>query len=466
MNFNKTKKFLLVLMLGIVAFLINSGDVYATNVLECEYTGEFFGANTTFTIKLDDKSGFTRSSTRWSLNDGSGTDLYSLVNYVYSEASKNGYKSYINMNSSINAYSLVNGIYKEKIDAKEYTQYFVNGDKWACPSNLTMLHDNYGNSNFLNGGYNGNWALFLTVDGEPIGENTCVNNTIIVGNYDYVCDDHTDENPKLSLSKTIYAADYKNQVIQAPSQATYNSSGTCCLYKGDGRSLYVYKYNNIAGSSAKSYAVCVGSGCFTADPTNSKVAAPLDSSWSAYHQLSDCGQMPPIYFKVENGSYVFSSTKESGYSTATVQTTRCDSKVYDATSSSGNANNNSRGTVTTQPVTWDVKESGTINIDDSPIDCEGLLGSDVLDDINTVLSWVRIGVPILLVLLGTLDFGKAVLADDDKALSKATRTFIMRSIAAIAVFFAPIIIMYLLRLIDGMADGCDITELGVMLWKI
>lgn len=122
--------------------------------------------------------------------------------------------------------------------------------------------------------------------------------------------------------------------------------------------------------------------------------------------------------------------------------------------------------VSTIKTRW-LAESGIIYVDDNPISCNGLLGKDVLDDISKVLTWIKIGVPILLIVLGTLDFGKAVLADDDKALSKATRTFIMRCIAAVAVFFAPIIIMYLIELVDDLAGGCDISDLyGVILWKI
>lgn len=91
--------------------------------------------------------------------------------------------------------------------------------------------------------------------------------------------------------------------------------------------------------------------------------------------------------------------------------------------------------------------------------CEGILGENVLDDIKTILLWIRIAVPILLIVLGTLDFGKAVLNDDAKALSKATSTFVKRVIAAILVFFAPIIIMLLINTVDKLAGGCDIRGL-------
>ena len=117
----------------------------------------------------------------------------------------------------------------------------------------------------------------------------------------------------------------------------------------------------------------------------------------------------------------------------------------------------------------DVEENGQTNSDSDRIDCEGLLGPDVRDDISEILGWIKIAVPILLVVLGSLDFSKAVLADDQNALSKAWKTFIKRIIAAIAVFFAPYLIMYLIEHVDKILDNsCDIRDLykGVIMWKI
>ena len=89
--------------------------------------------------------------------------------------------------------------------------------------------------------------------------------------------------------------------------------------------------------------------------------------------------------------------------------------------------------------------------------CEGLLGQDLLDDISTVFTWIKITVPILLILLGSIDFGKAVLSDDQQELKKATSKFIKRCIIAVAIFFIPTIIMYLISFIDKIADvSCDV----------
>lgn len=90
-------------------------------------------------------------------------------------------------------------------------------------------------------------------------------------------------------------------------------------------------------------------------------------------------------------------------------------------------------------------------------DCEGILGEALLNDIKTVLLWIRIIVPILLIVLGSVDFVKAILSDDQQELKKSTNRFVKRCIIAVAIFFIPMLIMYIISFIDKVADvSCDI----------
>ena len=45
-------------------------------------------------------------------------------------------------------------------------------------------------------------------------------------------------------------------------------------------------------------------------------------------------------------------------------------------------------------------------------DCNGLLTRDAADFIAEIIGWVRIIVPALLIILGGVDFGSAVLSED------------------------------------------------------
>lgn len=100
------------------------------------------------------------------------------------------------------------------------------------------------------------------------------------------------------------------------------------------------------------------------------------------------------------------------------------------------------------------------------VDCETIFGSK--DDpkslrylINEILSYVKIIVPILLILLGTLDFAKAVIASKEDEMKKAQATFIKRVIAAVAVFFVPILIDFIMELADIVWAGTGYSSCGL-----
>lgn len=65
--------------------------------------------------------------------------------------------------------------------------------------------------------------------------------------------------------------------------------------------------------------------------------------------------------------------------------------------------------------------------------CETL--QPVITIIKAVLNIIQIGIPILLILMGSIDLGRAVLSSDDKAIKESTSRLIKRVIAAVAVFF-------------------------------
>ena len=54
-----------------------------------------------------------------------------------------------------------------------------------------------------------------------------------------------------------------------------------------------------------------------------------------------------------------------------------------------------------------------------------------------VLNVIRILVPIALIVLGSIDIGKAVIAGDEKKIKEAQKPFVKRIIAAIIVFLIP-----------------------------
>ena len=59
---------------------------------------------------------------------------------------------------------------------------------------------------------------------------------------------------------------------------------------------------------------------------------------------------------------------------------------------------------------------------------------------NGIFPIIQIGIPIILILMGTIDLGKAVMSNDDKEIKGATSKLIKRAIMAVAVFFVVTIV--------------------------
>ena len=87
--------------------------------------------------------------------------------------------------------------------------------------------------------------------------------------------------------------------------------------------------------------------------------------------------------------------------------------------------------------------------------CEGL--GPIVAVIKGVFNLIKIGVPIILIIMGAIDLGKAVMASDDKEIKGATSKLIKRAIAAVAVFFAVTIVDVVMGLVakGEVRDGAD-----------
>ena len=78
--------------------------------------------------------------------------------------------------------------------------------------------------------------------------------------------------------------------------------------------------------------------------------------------------------------------------------------------------------------------------------------------VNSVLKIVRIIIPILIILLGSIDFAKAVMYGKEDEMKKVQKTFIMRLVAGVAVFFVPIIVDVIMSLAEIVWEGLGYTQ--------
>lgn len=69
-----------------------------------------------------------------------------------------------------------------------------------------------------------------------------------------------------------------------------------------------------------------------------------------------------------------------------------------------------------------------------------------------VIPLIQIGIPIILILLGMLDLGKAVMASKEDEIKSAQKLLIKRAIYAVAIFFVVFIVQVVFGLIDNSGD--------------
>lgn len=86
------------------------------------------------------------------------------------------------------------------------------------------------------------------------------------------------------------------------------------------------------------------------------------------------------------------------------------------------------------------------------ISCDSILPIiKFIKGIFTLIQWL---IPIALILMGSIDLGKAVLSSDDKEIKQATSKLIKRAIAAVAIFFIVVIV----NLVMGLVGESDTEQ--------
>ncbi len=64
-----------------------------------------------------------------------------------------------------------------------------------------------------------------------------------------------------------------------------------------------------------------------------------------------------------------------------------------------------------------------------------------------VLNLIQVAIPIILIIMGSIDLGKAVISSDEKEIKAATSKLIKRCIAAVAVFLISTIVSLVMNLV-------------------
>lgn len=78
--------------------------------------------------------------------------------------------------------------------------------------------------------------------------------------------------------------------------------------------------------------------------------------------------------------------------------------------------------------------------------------SNIWQFVGWILMVFKIVIPLLLIIFGMVDLGKAVVGSKDEEIKKATGALVKRAIAGIVIFFIPTIVNIIINLVPGHVD--------------
>ena len=73
-----------------------------------------------------------------------------------------------------------------------------------------------------------------------------------------------------------------------------------------------------------------------------------------------------------------------------------------------------------------------------------------------ILGWIltvfKIVIPVIIIIFGVIDLGKAVVASKDDEIKKSVKSLAMRAIAGIVIFFIPTLISAIFNIVDDFQE--------------
>jgi len=80
----------------------------------------------------------------------------------------------------------------------------------------------------------------------------------------------------------------------------------------------------------------------------------------------------------------------------------------------------------------------------------------IIDFVKGIIGLIQIVIPIILIVMGMLDLGKAVMAGKEDDIKKAQSLLLKRVIAGVAVFFVGLLVGVIMGMVPGYKN-CNIT---------
>lgn len=77
---------------------------------------------------------------------------------------------------------------------------------------------------------------------------------------------------------------------------------------------------------------------------------------------------------------------------------------------------------------------------------------EIWNFLGQIVKVLQIVIPVIIILLGTIDLGKAVMAGDDKKIKESQKMLIMRLVYGVAIFFVVVIVRVVFGLVGDKAN--------------
>ena len=78
--------------------------------------------------------------------------------------------------------------------------------------------------------------------------------------------------------------------------------------------------------------------------------------------------------------------------------------------------------------------------------------ANIFQVIGYILMIFKIVIPVILIILGMIDLGKAVVASKDDEIKKAVKSLGMRALAAVVIFFVPTLVGIVMGRVSAFSD--------------
>ena len=97
--------------------------------------------------------------------------------------------------------------------------------------------------------------------------------------------------------------------------------------------------------------------------------------------------------------------------------------------------------------------SGTLD------NCDTIIHKDIINLLNEYMSWIRILVPIAIIVFSIVDLFSAIISGKEEEMKKNQQRFVKRLIIGVVIFFVPTIVNFILSIINTV--GSNYTTCGI-----